>query len=778
MSILVLPIGGGGLWLAHDNSGISHIAAPVGLSEFGEREGIAGNVNDVVRHQGSLYVATDANLYRLRDRLDELPAKNPSPVFETIQIQDAGKIYWALLSFGDELIVATEVGVFGLKDGVSYKIGFSTVDRPKSLIRSRKYPNRIYAGKENGLSMMTRNEDGWKVVERLGPLRQHVTSLAEDIDGALWATSGNQQKKLWRAHIDDEGKYIGETLIPNRDLLKARFIRVERLGDRVAVLAPPFGIFRYQKNLDTALVRDNALLSDNGSVDSLVVVRAINDAQFIAIYENYVELVTLGSKDVVARASPLLLRLPNWEHINSVYQDDNGRLWISHGQTLLRYDPNIHESEVLLQGGKPLIRRVSMVWADSILYGGALSREAAIRRVDQGKVLAIALRHDDNDLRFDFAMPEFSRRGKVEYRHMLTGHDKGWSDWTLQPTALYRNVDAGSLQFRVMARAGGRVSPDIATISLKVRPPWFWTWWSKLAYLLFLALPVYQIVRFQRAQRQLVELEKERKLNERLNRANEQLREANQSLEKTNKMKDEFLANASHELRTPLTAILGFTSVLKEEVPLENQEFLSLIDENGKRLLQTITSLLDLAKLRAGMLQLNFQRLDVGSKAEEVVDLLTQLAKNQGLYMEVHQPVERVMALLDAHCFERILFNLIGNAIKFTQHGGIKVVVERVGRSVKVNVRDTGIGIGEKFIPMLFDEFKQEPANQMHAAGSGLGLTITAELVELMNGTISVESKKAVGSTFTVSFPLAGVEPGERLDKVQVGQRETSPSTI
>ena len=345
----------------------------------------------------------------------------------------------------------------------------------------------------------------------------------------------------------------------------------------------------------------------------------------------------------------------------------------------------------------------------------------------------------------------------VEYRFMLDGHDRGWSRWTSQPVAMYRNVEAGNLQFRVMARVGRQLMPEVATLHLTVRPPWFWTWWSRLAYLLFMALPVYQIVRFQRARNQLVELEKEREVNERLNLANEQLRAANEHLELANKMKDEFLASASHELRTPLTAILGFTSVLKEEVPPENMEFLSLIDENGKRLLQTINSLLDLAKLRAGMLELNFSRIDVGEKVEEVVDLLTQLAKNQGLYLEVHRPSEHVMARLDDHCFERILYNLIGNAIKFTQYGGVSVIAERTSKYVLVHVKDTGIGIDENFIPMLFDEFKQEPANHMRVEGSGLGLTITAELVELMDGAITVESKKGVGSTFTVSFPIADV---------------------
>ena len=134
-------------------------------------------------------------------------------------------------------------------------------------------------------------------------------------------------------------------------------------------------------------------------------------------------------------------------------------------------------------------------------------------------------------------------------------------------------------------------------------------------------------------------------------------------------MKDEFLANASHELRTPLTAILGFTSVLKEELLDEHQEFVGLIDENGKRLLKTINSLLDLAKLKAGTVELKLKPLEVNAKVEKVVDMVAQLAKNRSIELNVKKSQSHIYALLDEDSFERVLYNLIGNAIKFTPEG-------------------------------------------------------------------------------------------------------------
>ena len=743
----------GGIWMAHDNNGVSHVSVPMGLSEFAALQGLNGKVNDVVRHEGKLYVATDANLYRLRERLGP---ESTSYGFDIVDLAEAGKIRWGVLPFDDELLVATEMGVYSLEDEAVEFVGFESINRPKILSRSHKHPNRVYAGKENGLGILTKTSAGWALAESIGPLQKQISTIAEDTDGSLWITTGIENKELWHIHLGEQGDYAGETLITDQETLGARSLRVERIGDEMRVVAPPVGIFQYDER-ERALVKTKPTLKTETSIDSLITLKRLDARRVVAIYKNRLDLGWLNDRGRIEWISPDLLKLPEWNAIHTVYREDSGVTWIGYKQALLRYDPRMHISAPALADTGPMIRRASMVWADSVLYGGAFSREAAARKVTEGKLLDIKLNHDDNDLRFDFSFPDLARIGNVEYSYILSGHDKEWTEWRKQHFAMYRNVEPGPLQFRVMARSAGIQYPEVATLNLTVKPPWFWTNLAKVGYLLFLALPILQLVRFQRASKRLVALEKERAVIERLNEANEQLRSANESLEQANKMKDEFLASASHELRTPLTAILGFTSVLKEEVPPGSIEFLGLIDENGKRLLQTINSLLDLAKLRAGMLDIKFEQIDVGEKVEEVVDLLTQLAKNQGLYLEVHKPAEHVMARLDDHCFERILYNLIGNAIKFTSHGGISVIVERTRKWVVVHVKDTGVGIEESFVPFLFDEFKQEPANHMRSEGSGLGLTITAELVELMNGLITVESEKGVGSTFSVSFPIADV---------------------
>ena len=251
------------------------------------------------------------------------------------------------------------------------------------------------------------------------------------------------------------------------------------------------------------------------------------------------------------------------------------------------------------------------------------------------------------------------------------------------------------------------------------------------------------------AEEQAKDLDKEREFNK-------VLQEANDRLIKANKLKDEFLATTSHELRTPLTSILGFTAVLKDEIPenAEYREFLDIIEDSGTRLMETLNSLLDLAKLRAGMMDVNLEICDIYYQCRDGISGLQATAKRQGLALSMEKPKEALYVDLDVLGFLRIIYNLVGNAIKFTEEGSVKIRIEGEEDLVHIRVIDTGIGIDAEFLPKLFDEFVQESdgASRTHE-GFGLGLAITARLVRLMSGTISVESIKGEGSVFTVTLP-------------------------
>ena len=235
-----------------------------------------------------------------------------------------------------------------------------------------------------------------------------------------------------------------------------------------------------------------------------------------------------------------------------------------------------------------------------------------------------------------------------------------------------------------------------------------------------------------------------------------ELEEANRRLSNANRMKDEFLATTSHELRTPLTAILGFTSVLKEEIPEDAnyREFLDIIEDSGDHLMETLNSLLDLAKLRAGMFEINMEEIDLFHLAFQEVVELQNAAHKKGIQLKVRRPESTLCAMSDVHGLSRIISNLVRNAIKFTDYGSVEVWFEENNSVVELHVSDTGIGIEEQMIPTLFTAFKQgsEGPNRKYS-GSGLGLAITSGIVHLLEASIRVESTVGEGSDFIVTLP-------------------------
>ena len=233
--------------------------------------------------------------------------------------------------------------------------------------------------------------------------------------------------------------------------------------------------------------------------------------------------------------------------------------------------------------------------------------------------------------------------------------------------------------------------------------------------------------------------------------------DAREAAEETVRVKSAFLASMSHEIRTPLTAVLGFAEILRDEVPDEQRDLVEAIEAGGLRLLSTLNSVLDLARLDAGREMLRPADVDLVGHIGQGVRLLGALAARKGLDLRFAPAVAALPACIDTGALDRILTNLVGNAIKFTDVGGVTVTLapDPLGRWATLAVSDTGIGMSTEFLPEVFNEFRQESEGEARShEGTGLGLAITRQLAELMGGTVSVESARGVGTTFTVVLPL------------------------
>ncbi len=732
----------GGLWLALNNKGLVRADVPSPMTRFTEATGLEGNVYAVREHNGSLYVATSTGVYRTSAGKGLHRGLNGIAGFDKV---DGISSATDFLRVDGTLLAASTEGLYEIRDGHAAHV---LRGRFWSLERDGR---RIYAAASEGITILENDGGAWKTSRKL--LLGSIRSVARESAGVIWAASLDRQ--VFRFHIGSGGGVRIDSFRVSGDLA-ATDIVISNVADQLAFVSQK-GIFRLREDGvgQARFVRDS-LISPVADRRLLAIVEA--EEQLWMVYPEGVEVKTRQADGTYLTWRPELLRFPKWGSPSRVFVDDREVVWLSSGATLYRYAPQVQVEKPYDVRLPVLIRRVTLIESNRLAYGGGA-----------GSVpwLSPELSPRDNAVRIEFAAPSYNDPAATVYQFRLDGRDEEWSAWTPETVKQYTNLSEGTYVFRVRARNAQGVMLPEGRFTLSVLPPWYRSWWAYGLYAcVMLALAFFgwryrvMLREHRKARQQAEELARERVLNERLQHANVRLQEANDRLTQVDRLKDEFLANTSHELRTPLTAILGFASILKEEATEEHQEFVSFIEENGQRLLKTLDSLLDLARLRAGTMEVECERIDVGRHAAEVARSFATQAARKGVDLDVFLPERPLHAWLDGRCLDGIMHNLLGNAVKFTEAGRVWVrVVPQDGR-VLVEVGDTGIGIEESFMPHLFDEFKQESSGLTRThEGSGLGLAVTYRLVRLMNGEITAESRKGEGSRFTISFPVDALQP-------------------
>jgi signal transduction histidine kinase/ActR/RegA family two-component response regulator len=258
------------------------------------------------------------------------------------------------------------------------------------------------------------------------------------------------------------------------------------------------------------------------------------------------------------------------------------------------------------------------------------------------------------------------------------------------------------------------------------------------------------------------EISERKRTEAELKQTRDKLVETARLAEEANKSKSEFLANMSHEIRTPLTGVIGMTEMLlNTRLSPEQQDYIESINVSGETLLAIINDILDISKIEAGEFNLGSAPFDLEKSVKDVVRIFTPQANKKGLDFQAHFPPGSIYRVIgDQVRFRQIIFNLVGNALKFTHEGKIEIRVEpgQVNENsgqFHIEVEDTGIGIEPQFMENIFKKFTQADGSDTRKyGGTGLGLSITRQLVEIMGGSIDVESTPGQGSLFRLILPL------------------------
>jgi PAS domain S-box-containing protein len=261
----------------------------------------------------------------------------------------------------------------------------------------------------------------------------------------------------------------------------------------------------------------------------------------------------------------------------------------------------------------------------------------------------------------------------------------------------------------------------------------------------------------QKTEEKLQQLNSE--LEERVNRRTAELEVAKERAEQADRIKSAFLATMSHELRTPLNSIIGFTGIMLQGLagPLnpEQQKQMTMVQNSSRHLLSLINDVLDISKIEAGQLDLSYESFDLRASIEKMIKLIIPQVDKKGLDIHVDLPDSQAMVTSDQRRMEQVILNLLNNAVKFTDQGNVSVVCRAEKDDFILSFSDTGIGIKEEDLPDLFQPFTQiDTGLARKREGTGLGLSICKRILDIMGGTIAVESTLGRGSTFTVRLPL------------------------
>ena len=415
---------------------------------------------------------------------------------------------------------------------------------------------------------------------------------------------------------------------------------------------------------------------------------------------------------------------------------------------------------------------------------------------------SIKLSYKDQIFTFEFAALHYAAPEKNEYAFKMEGFEKEWNYVGKRRFATYTNLPTGEYIFRVKgSNNDGLWNEKGTSVRITVSPPFWQRWWFRsmaVMLILLIAFTFYQVRTYNIRDRnkQLEELVSERtnKLQQEIaehKQTEKALHNAKEAAEEASLAKSEFLANMSHEIRTPMNGIIGMTAIaLSSTITPQQQEYLETIKQSADSLLDILNEILDLSKIEANKLEIEEIDFNLLTLIENTIKPLAIQAEKKGLELFFNYKLDQPIFLKsDPVRLRQIIINLVGNAIKFTDKGEIIIHVDIDKDSnnnglqalelnhlissgkpmpLKLSVSDTGIGIPENKLNRIFDSFSQADGSTTRKyGGTGLGLTISKKLVDLMGGKIWIKSEEGIGTTFYFSIEFKqGVAEAESFNQI------------
>jgi len=437
----------------------------------------------------------------------------------------------------------------------------------------------------------------------------------------------------------------------------------------------------------------------------------------------------------------------NQFNFRASYTDKHGNIYFGGNNGMVSFNEN---DNLNVSKNKPIIFTGLQLFNKPVQPGENSPLKKSINKVDR-----IKLPYDQNVFTLEYTALNFSTHGRCQYAYYLENFEENWNYVGNRNFATYTNLSPGTYYFHVKGSENNIMNEtDEQVLEIVIKPPFYLTLWAFIVY--FILICLISIVLYMIGKR----LEKSKTLV-----AMERLEK--EHAEEINKVKLEFFTNISHELKTPLTLILGPLSKIMDDEKLapSSKKRLLGIEKNARRLFQLINQLLEFRKIENGKERLQVSQNDLRLLAEEIKESFESLSDSKDVDFRITMPAKENQIWFDANKVDKILFNLLSNAFKFTDKAGTVElsmnVIKRDARSKKSNldliisVSDTGKGIKPEMLDKVFDRFFQIEDGNFKHKGSGIGLAYVKSLVLLHRGEINVESELDRGTKFTVIIPAS-----------------------
>ena len=742
----------GELWLA-TNNGIAKINYPSPLTLLDSRFGLDGVIYAVSTHKGKIYVTTTNGIYITNNTEDQ----DYKSVFK--KVEGINSESWQILDLDDYQLVGTTHGVYLLDDKKATQI-ISDWRFSYCFCQSAINKNIIYVGLHDGVATLRFKNGVWTDGGKIPGVTEIILSITEETNGAVWLSTYNKGLiKLVPFSNGTQSSYSITRYGKEKGVAERQIVSI-KVKNKIFFAAAK-GFISYDKEHDYFL--PDSQLGER-FINNFLTVDAKKDVKgdiwVMGGGNNEFEIgKIIFDKNGKAnwKSYPILNNILENDLIHAqyhIYPDSYSPdiIWIIANEKLYKFNINdsginTHQLEYFA-----LIRSVKTT-GDSVIYFGDENNGNKSFKENEWE-----LQSDLSSIEFSFAATSYLNESENRFQYFLEGFDRQWSEWTKENKKEYTNLPSGSYQFRVRAINTLNQLSNESSFAFFIPTPWYKSIWALLLYATIIIFLMWWLVRWrlQFLEKRTVELEaivseRTREVSQQKNTLEAQAKK----LVELDRLKSNFFTNISHEFRTPLTLIMGqIENILDTTSEEKVRSKLKMALSNSKRLHALINQLLELSRLEAGEIKLKIAGVNLNKYLNKVLAAFESYAEKKKIKLDFDGSSDHLIVYMDNEKIEEIFNNLISNAIKFTSEGGkISLTIAEASEDnhIEIVVKDTGIGISEEALPHIFDRFYQVDSSQTREyEGTGIGLAIVKELIELHEGKIEVKSTKGKGTEFII----------------------------